>query len=227
MTREEAYNRIDAIIAKHEIDDAYVARVILEQEPCDCISRAELLKAVDTWDKFGCDVDSKLVPYKDCYVPYIHYDDVVKAIKGMPSIQPTTKENLVVEDCISREFIEIVVNYPPADLCTYPEYRGKPYYSILYRDEDSRNHVGFGTYKIEILSQWIKEYFMPSIQPKTDEPMQVELEGDGYADGKLVYDYGKCPKCGWQFEYGEKDWEEPYCCHCGQKLHWFESEDKE
>ena len=120
-------------------------------EPCeDCINRAELLKAVDTWDKFGCDADSKLVPYKDCYVPYIHYDDVVKAIKGMPSIQP-----------------------------------------------------------------------------KTNEPLQVDLDGDGYADGKLVYDYGKCPKCGWEFEYGEKDWEEPYCCHCGQKLHWFESEEQE
>ncbi len=48
MTREEAYNRIDAIIAKNEIDDEYVtitnsmdydalrmAREILEQEPCD------------------------------------------------------------------------------------------------------------------------------------------------------------------------------------------------
>ena len=29
-----------------------------------------------------------------------------------------------------------------------------------------------------------------------NEPMQVDLEGDGYADGELVYDYGKCPKCG-------------------------------
>ena len=54
------------------------------------------------------------------------------------------------------------------------------------------------------------------------EPMQVELEGDGYADGKLVYDYGKCPKCGWTFEEDDKDWEEPFCCHCGQKLKWFE-----
>ena len=60
-----------------------------------------------------------------------------------------------------------------------------------------------------------------------NEPRQVELEGDGYADGELVYDYGKCPKCGWQFEYGDKDWEEPYCCHCGQRLKWFESEVKE
>ena len=57
----------------------------------DCISRAELLKAVDTWDKFGCDADTKLVPYKDCYVPYIRYDDVVKAIKGMPSVQSKPK----------------------------------------------------------------------------------------------------------------------------------------
>lgn len=57
-------------------------------------------------------------------------------------------------------------------------------------------------------------------------PLQVELEADGYADGELVYDYGKCPKCGWQFEEGDKDWEEPYCCHCGQKLKWFETEEE-
>lgn len=50
------------------------------------IDADELLKAVDTWDKFGCDADTKLVPIKDCYVPYIHYDDVVKAIKGMPTV---------------------------------------------------------------------------------------------------------------------------------------------
>lgn len=55
-----------------------------------------------------------------------------------------------------------------------------------------------------------------------NEPMQVELEGDGYADGELVYDYGKCPNCNWQYEEGDKDWEEPFCCHCGQRLKWFE-----
>lgn len=56
---------------------------------------------------------------------------------------------------------------------------------------------------------------------------QVELEADGYADGELVYDFGKCPECGWQFEEGDKDWEEPYCCHCGKKLKWFETEEEE
>lgn len=60
MTRGEAYNRIDAIIAKHEIDDEYVtvtnfkdydalriARKLLEQEPCDdCIRREDALMAL-------------------------------------------------------------------------------------------------------------------------------------------------------------------------------------
>ena len=64
----------------------------LAQEPYeDAISRDELLKAIDTWDKFGCDADTKLVPYQDHYIPYIHYDDVVKCIKGMPPVNPQAK----------------------------------------------------------------------------------------------------------------------------------------
>ena len=65
---------------------------------------------------------------------------------------------------------------------------------------------------------------MEVLEKQMQEPKQVELEGDGYSDGEIVYDYGKCPKCGWDFEEGDKDWEEPYCCHCGQKLKWFDDE---
>lgn len=56
---------------------------------------------------------------------------------------------------------------------------------------------------------------------------QVILSGDGYSNGELVYDFGECPNCGWNFEEGDKDWEEPYCCHCGQRLHWFDKESEE
>ena len=62
---------------------------------------------------------------------------------------------------------------------------------------------------------------------RVNEPMQIELEGDGYADGELVYDFGRCPTCGWEFEEGDKDWQEPYCCHCGQRLDWCLGEDGE
>ena len=65
---------------------------LCEQELCDdAISRDELLKAIDTWDKFGCDANTKLVPYQDHYIPYIHYDDVIECIKNMPSVIPQSK----------------------------------------------------------------------------------------------------------------------------------------
>ena len=69
---------------------------VIEQEPCtDAVSRAELLKAIDTWDKFGVDdtnslfrLDNLSLPH---YVPYMHYDDVIKCIKGMLPVTPKQK----------------------------------------------------------------------------------------------------------------------------------------
>ena len=55
-------------------------------------------------------------------------------------------------------------------------------------------------------------------------PKKPEYEGDGYADGKLVYDYAKCPICGHDFEYGINDWGCEYCSDCGQKLDWSDEE---
>ena len=70
--------------------------------------------------------------------------------------EPTTKNDLGV-----REFEEIVVEYPPKDLCTYPEYKGKPYFSIKYK-EGNDYIIGYGTYKPEVLSRYLKDYFMPT-----------------------------------------------------------------
>lgn len=57
------------------------------------------------------------------------------------------------------EFIGIEVSYPPAEVCCYPEYKGKPYFAIKYK-EDGQYIVGFGTYNPEVLSRYIKEYFI-------------------------------------------------------------------
>ena len=65
-----------------------------------------------------------------------------------------------------RKFEEIIVEYPPAELCTYPEYRGKPYFSIKY-EENGEHFIGFGTYKPEVLSEYLREYFIaPTIIEK-------------------------------------------------------------
>lgn len=66
------------------------------------------------------------------------------------------------EDYLSREFIKIIVEYPLEDLCTYPKYKGKPYFSIVYR-ENGEEFVGYGTYKPEVLTDYLKRYFMPTI----------------------------------------------------------------
>ena len=58
-----------------------------------CIDQVELLKAMDTWDKFGNDPNEGLVPLrtpalKNRYVPYVKYDDMVNCVKGMSSVTP-------------------------------------------------------------------------------------------------------------------------------------------
>ena len=73
-------------------------------------------------------------------------------------------------DTISRQaaiheriFQEIVVEY--LSYCAYPEYKGKPYFSIKYT-KNGHEFIGYGTYIPEVLSEYLKEYFMPSAQPE-------------------------------------------------------------
>jgi len=58
----------------------------------------------------------------------------------------------------ARIFQEIVIERSLYN--TYPGYKEKPYYSIRYI-ENGEEHVGYGTYDLEVLSQYLKEYFMP------------------------------------------------------------------
>lgn len=47
-------------------------------------------------------------------------------------------------------------------------------------------------------------------------PKKPYIEGDGYADGHLVYDTWICPCCNkyYEIEYDEYD----YCPNCGQRI---------
>ena len=86
-----------------------------------------------------------------------------------------------------RTFVELLVHYPHPDVCTYPEYKGKPYYSIKYI-EDGECFVGFGTYKPEVLSQYLRDYFMPSAQPEPERTMEEFMYGQDMGnpeDGSL------------------------------------------
>ena len=49
-----------------------------------------------------------------------------------------------------------------------------------------------------------------------------DFEGDGYADGNLVYDTWICPCCGKHYEVDYDDYD--FCPNCGQKLDWSDEE---
>ena len=78
----------------------------------------------------------------------------------------TTKNDLAI-----REFEEIVVEYPPENLCTYPEYKGKPYFSIKYK-EGNDYIIGYGTYNPKVLSRYLRDYFISPVT--TQEPRKGE-----------------------------------------------------
>jgi len=81
-------------------------------------------------------------------------------IKELPIAQSEQQHGIV--------FKEIVVEYPSYN--TYPEYEGKPYFSIKYT-ENEKEFIGYGTYKPEVLSEYLKEYFLPSAQPEQSIPL--------------------------------------------------------
>lgn len=130
----------------------------------------------------------------------------------------TTKNGLGV-DCTSREFQEIIVEYPPEDLCTYPEYRGKPYFGIKYK-EGNEYIIGYGTYKPEVLSRYLRDYFMPSVT--SQEPRCKECKWWKDSDGKYRRGVGAESQC-------PMNTHTVYCGngYCYMFLSKAESEDKE
>ena len=55
------------------------------------IDADELKKAIDTYDKFACLPDGKLYPVRnlehpEMFVPYIHLEDIIKAIDNAPTV---------------------------------------------------------------------------------------------------------------------------------------------
>lgn len=47
-------------------------------------------------------------------------------------------------------------------------------------------------------------------------PKKPNLEGDGYADGTMVYDIWRCPNCDRAYEVDSDDYD--YCPNCGQRI---------
>jgi hypothetical protein len=67
-----------------------------------------------------------------------------------------------------RTFVELVERYVDPELCPYPEYKGKPYYSIKYI-ENGEEYVGYSTYSLRVMSEFLKKYFISSAPEKQEQ----------------------------------------------------------
>lgn len=157
----------------------------------DMISRQAAIDAIGERPMVWMDSDYEIAQRNQ-------YDMDKSAIEAVPSAQPKQ----------TRVFVELVVRYSDPELCTYKEFKGKPYYSIKYI-ENGETYVGYGTYKPEVLSQYLREYFMPSAQSERETGEWIDYTDEGYVECPFCHSATNCD--------GNKD-ELRYCFYCGAEL---------
>ena len=90
------------------------------------------------------DAPVKMVSEGIEWIPVYH-------LKDLPSAQPDEND---------QEFIKLTVRYS----------NGRPYYSIIYLEYDKNgvghDFVGYSSYSLDVISDYLKKYFMPSAQPE-------------------------------------------------------------
>lgn len=111
---------------------------------------------------------------------------------------------------IKTSFARIVVEGTPE----------KPYYNIEYFDPmDKEYHIGFGSYCLDNVFNWLAEEFEIT-EPRTDvEPVRYgkwvhsEIEDDDW--GRTFHEW-TCSVCG--YSVGLNPTGENYCPNCGAKM---------
>ena len=94
-------------------------------------------------------VNHILVNDDDCWTENTHEPLNTAFSMEIKALEQEPRSAIAKNDLAVREFEEIVVEYLPEDLCTYPEYKGKPYFSIKYK-KGNEHFIGYGTYKPEV-----------------------------------------------------------------------------
>lgn len=81
------------------------------------------------------------------------------------------------------------------------------------RIENAIRHIQTAT----DVDDWAMEIAVEAMRKQI--PRGLIAEGDGYADGEMVYDSFYCPSC----DYHMEDYEvKNYCPNCGQAIDWEE-----
>lgn len=108
----------------------------------DLISRQKAIDAVNAW-----------LLLKSLNRTMSNAMSIQDVLRQLPSVQPDQ----------DREFIKLTVRNS----------NGRPYYSIIYLEVDDngvgRDFEGYSSYSLDVISDYLKKYFMPSALPETCE----------------------------------------------------------
>lgn len=133
----------------------------------------------------------------DCEIDHPAFQDTVGEL--MEAVIQAHKNSAQPEQ--DREFMKLTVRNS----------NGRPYYSIIYLEFDDNgighDFEGYSSYSLDVISDYLKKYFMPSAQPERKKGKWIN-EGRiircnkckiGYATVKgmksaLTYNF--CPNCG-------------------------------
>lgn len=172
----------------------------------DLISRQRLLKELKHHKELFCRNRIEFLGLsKNDKARVDEIDNCYAMVINAPSAQPERKHG--------RVFKEIVVKYLSYN--TYPEYKGKPYFSIKYT-ENGQGFIGYGTYKPEVLSEYLKEYFMSSEQPERPKSRWVD-SWRSKMDGTRYW-YRECDHCGYERNDCDSEKDSNFCPNCGAKM---------
>ena len=166
----------------------------------DLIRREDAIDALKKYEELESDNFTDTSPIIMMTVATIA--NCIEEIVNLPSAEPGQ----------SRKFLEIVVEYH--ELCTYPEYEGKPYYAIKY-EEKGEIIIGFGTYKPEVLSQYLREYFLPSAEPERKTGKWLYKPNE-YDDD--TYECSQCGEPGTLIDGTPEENNMKFCPNCGADM---------
>ena len=89
---------------------------------------------------------------------------------------------------------------------------------LLMKDNDVLNGYDMAIKTLEEVQQYLAIGTVEECRAAVEKqiPKKPNIEGDGYADGQLVYDTWICPCCEKHFEIDYDSYE--YCPNCGQHI---------
>ena len=194
IERQAALNALMDAVKSVGVLDADDIKTVFDALPTIQPEKAQLSKEDATSDTISRQAAIDAIERNAC-----NTQRIMDAVNNLPPAQP---------DGNDQEFIKLTVGNS----------NGRPYYSIIYLEYDKNgvghDFVGYSSYSLDVISDYLKKYFMSPTQPEPKEGHWIRR--DCGLDVEC-----KCSKCGYRdfVEPRDEYWfKRNYCPNCGAKM---------